>query len=94
MCCEPTLQVWVSELLAVVGVVQEAQKAGEKPTAGSKPADPGDQQADLIDEHTRSAMDTLRLCVTYLVFDVQATHREIRCLRKMLEQHKANDGET
>jgi hypothetical protein len=45
MSCEPTSQGWVSELLAVVGVVQEDQKAVTKLTAECEPPDRSDQQA-------------------------------------------------
>lgn len=92
MSCEPT-QGWVSELLAAVGVVQADPKNITKSTTEGESPEQSERQADCLTGHTESGIDTLRLCIKYLVFDVQATRRENTCLRKMLAECKNRDGE-
>lgn len=40
-----------------------------------------------------SSLDYLRLCVNYLVFDLEATRRENECLRRLLADSESNSGE-
>lgn len=50
-------------------------------TAKSKPDKTGLSNAEAVDQ----SLDHLRLVVKYLLFDVEATRRENKYLRKMLE---------
>lgn len=94
MLCEPMLRAWLCELQAEFELLLKDDKAAVGSKKEYEPLAQSDPQVDDLAEDTRNAMDTLRLCVKYLVFDVQVTHRENRHLRKMLGQHKEQDGET
>lgn len=93
MSWEPQLRAWLDEMLSEVSVPLEDREAGPESKTEPEPPGQGDRQADDLPADTRSTMDTLQLCIKYLVFDVWATHRENQHLRQTLKQCRKQDGE-
>ncbi len=91
---ETALRAWLNELLSEVEIVLDDRKASAQPQDGPcDPADPTNQQPGKAWEDTQSIMDTLLVCIKYMAFDIEATHRDNRRLRKMLEQCRNHDEE-
>ncbi len=93
MSCEPTLRAWLGDLLSAMTVLLEDPETDVQPEAEPEPLAGEEARIDGFTEDTRSTMDTLRLCIKYLVFDLQATRRENQNLRRKLAQHREQDGE-
>lgn len=90
---ETNFQNKLREVLSEMESRPAASKAGG---ARLQPAKPSPQQNLAAAAHGLAEMlDTLRLQVKYLVFDLEATRRENQYLRKMLESrppHRDLDG--
>jgi len=39
----------------------------------------------------QESLDYLRICIKYMLFDVEATRRENKCLRKMLDEKDSDN---
>jgi len=68
------------------------------PSSGSEPSPDKDQGAYLSEAHVNpksidEALNSLRLQIKYVVFDLEATRRENRYLRQMLESRPKRPGD-
>ncbi len=93
MASESMLRAWLSEMLSEVAVSLQ----NEKPATGPQPRvgliAPASREVHDLPEDIRDTMDTLRLCIKYLVFDLQATQCDNRRLLRLLGQYRQQDGE-
>ena len=93
---EITFQQKMQELMARIRELPEAESSegNESPPAADRQARIKASVSEL-----QESLDYLRLSVKYLVFDLEATRRENRYLRRMIEQnsrderHLEDDGE-
>jgi hypothetical protein len=91
---EPQLRAWLHEVLFEMSILVEEQEADSHSAGAEELPARFDTQPDPLPEDLRSEMDTLRLCIKYIVFDNQATRRENRYLRQVIWQDREQDGET
>ncbi|MCH2160898.1 MAG: hypothetical protein MK085_03385 [Phycisphaerales bacterium] len=85
---EITFQQKMQELMARIRELPETE-----PSDGSDEPPAADRQARIkasVSE-LQESLDYLRLSVKYLVFDLEATRRENRYLRRMIEQNSRDD---
>lgn len=89
---EQTFQKKLAELVAEIGTLPESERAKLESLA---------QQTRERHEKLRQtvsslqeSIDFLRLSIKYMLFDLEATRRENRQLKKMLEQGETDDEST
>lgn len=70
-----------------------AELASEFGTKGASANDAGSQAVATQDaKQLQESIDYIRLSIKYVLFDLEATRRENRYLRTMLEQREADDA--
>ena len=88
---EKTFQAKLTELMGEISTLPKAER--EKLEKMAQQTKERHQQLKKTVGDLQESLDYLRLSIKYLVFDLEATRRENRYLRKMLEEDNAgNDG--
>ncbi len=87
---EATFQKRLGELLAEI----ETLPVGERDKLRSLAAETKKRHEEIksVVNSLQDGIDSLRLSIKYLLFDLEATRRENAYLRKMLEQDGGNKG--
>ena len=83
---EMTFQQKMQELMARIGEIPDATELTQDNTSTSNPAETRRERIKASVSELQESLDYLRLSVKYLVFDLEATRRENRYLRRMLDQ--------
>ncbi len=87
---EQTFQRKLAELVAEIGTLPETERAKLEALA----AETRERHQKLRQTVTnlQESIDFLRLSIKYLLFDLEATRRENRQMRKMLEDGDSNNN--
>jgi hypothetical protein len=80
---ELTFQQKMQELMSRIGEIPEATDLTQSDTT---PSEARRERIKASVSELQESLDYLRLSVKYLVFDLEATRRENRYLRRMLDQ--------
>lgn len=88
---EKLFQIKLGELMNEISTLPKAER--EKLTAMAVKTQERHEQLRKTVHDLQESLDYLRLAIKYLVFDLEATRRENRYLRKMLEQNQAGTQE-
>lgn len=83
---EMTFQQKMQELMARIGEIPDATELTQDNASTSNPAETRRERIKASVSELQESLDYLRLSVKYLVFDLEATRRENRYLRRMLDQ--------
>jgi hypothetical protein len=88
---EPNLEEKLNELVREFGGLDSAQH--QKLATIAKEAEQSRQRLAKGINCLQESLDYLRICIKYQAFDLEATRRENRYLRKLLEDKEQDDGE-
>ena len=86
---EETFQKKLAELVAEIGTLPEPERAKLESLAEETKA--RHQKLKQTVNNLQESIDFLRLCIKYLMFDLEATRRENAYLRRMLEQRREGE---
>lgn len=73
-------QMKLNELMAEIGTLSPQERKAAKALTEQIHQQKGDDASGI-----QKSIDFLRLCIKYMMFDLEATRRENQFLRKMLE---------
>ena len=88
---EATFQTKLAELMQEISTLPKAER--EKLAAMAEKTQKSHQKLRKTVTDLQESMDYLRVAIKYLVFDLEATRRENKYLRDLLEREQAGDGE-
>lgn len=89
---EKTFQKKLAELVAEIGTLPESERA-KLETLAQQTRERHEKLRQTV-SNLQESIDFLRLSIKYMLFDLEATRRENRQLRKMLEESDNNqEGE-
>lgn len=83
---EATFQKQLAELVAEIATLPQEHRAKLQALAEQTKKRHEDLKKTITNVH--ESLDFLRLCIKYLLFDLEATKRENGYLRRMLEQRR------
>ncbi len=86
---EQTFQARLAELVAEISTLPEEQRC--KLEVLAEQTKQRHEQLKQTVGDIQDNIDFLRLCIKYLMFDLEATRRENAYLRRMLEQRREED---
>lgn len=88
---ENDFQTRLAKLLEQIDTLPESERPKIAQLAGETQARHQKMRKTIAE--LQDSLDHLRLSVKYLVFDLEATRRENKYLRNLLETRQENDGE-
>jgi len=86
---EQTFQKKLAELVAEIGTLPESERA-KLETLAQQTRERHEKLRQTVSS-LQESIDFLRLSIKYMLFDLEATRRENRQLRKLLEQGDAEE---
>ena len=89
---ESTFQNKLAELMDEISSLPKTER--DKLTALAAQTKQRHQKLRKTVNDLQESLDYLRVAIKYLVFDLEATRRENRYLRQMLEQQRSGDEDT